>query len=133
MGNISHIHHIAIVVHSINEVRSFYEDALQLKISYTEEMPKRGIRTAFINIGETTIELIEPMGEQSEVRNFLDKRGPGLHHIAFKTDDIEGTEQRLREHDVALTYEQAQPGAHDTLVNFIHPKSSGGTLFEIVT
>ncbi len=132
MGTISHIDHVAIVVKSIDEVRAFYEDALGLKISHTEEMPRRGIKTAFISVGQTKIELIEPMHENSEVANFLAKRGPGLHHIAFKTDDIAGMEQKLTANHARLTYETAQAGAHQTLVNFIHPQSTGGTLLEIV-
>lgn len=132
MGTISHIDHIAIVVHSINQVRPFYEDALGLKISHIEEMPERGIRTAFIIIGQSKLELIEPLHEQSEVSKFLEKRGAGLHHVALKSIDIEETAEQLRKNHAELTYSNAKPGAHDTLVNFIHPKSSGGVLLEIV-
>jgi methylmalonyl-CoA epimerase len=133
MGHtLSHIDHIAIVVTSINEVRAFYEDALGLKIANFETISKRGIRTAFIPIGQTMIELIEPLHEQSEVSKFLEKKGPGLHHIAFKTANIKKTEAHLRTCQIRLTYENAQPGAHDSLVNFIHPQSSGGVLLEIV-
>ncbi len=132
MGTISNIDHVAIVVESIEHVNPFYENAVGLTISHIEEMPRRGIKTAFLKIGATTIELIEPMGENSEVANFLAKRGPGLHHIAFKTDDVEAMSQKAKEHGARFTYEDAQPGAHGTKVNFIHPKSSGGTLLEIV-
>ena len=132
MGVISHIDHVAIVVKSIDEVKAFYEKALGLKISHIEEMPRRGIKTAFITVGETKIELIEPMNENSEVANFLAKRGPGLHHIAFRTKGIEEMEEKLTAHNVRLTYDCAQAGAHGTRVNFIHPISTGGTLLEIV-
>jgi methylmalonyl-CoA/ethylmalonyl-CoA epimerase len=132
MGTISHIDHVAIVVKSINEARAFYEDALGLKISHIEEMPRRGIKTAFLSIGEVKIELIEPINEQSEVANFLAKRGPGLHHIAFKTSDIKAMETKLSRNNARLTYDSAQPGAHGTRVNFIHPQSTGGTLLELV-
>lgn len=130
--NISHIDHIAIVVHSINEVRPFYEDALGLKISNIEEMKDRGIKTAFISVGLTKIELIEPMHSSSEVSKFLEKRGPGLHHVAFKTADINALENQLSQNNARLIYDAPQKGAHETLVNFIHPKSSGGALLEIV-
>lgn len=129
---ISHIDHIAIVVQSISQVRPFYEDALGLKIESIEEMPERGIRTAFIAIGETRIELIEPMNEASEVAKFIEKRGGGLHHIALKTSDIEASEERLRKHNAVLITDGPRPGAHNTLVNFVHPKSTGGALVEIV-
>lgn len=132
MSKISHIDHIAVIVRSINEVRSFYEDALGLKIERIEELPERGIKTAFIPVGPTYIELIEPMNDQSEVSNFLEKRGPGLHHIAFKTNDLEGLETQITKAEASLIYEKPQTGAHKTLINFIHPKSSGGVLMEIL-
>lgn len=132
MGTILHIDHIAIVVENIDQVRAFYENALGLTISHIEEMPRRGIKTAFISVGQTKIELIEPMGEHSEVANFLAKRGPGLHHVAFKTENIKAMEENVKNSGARLTYESAQSGAHNTQVNFIHPKSSGGTLLEIV-
>lgn len=132
MGTISHIDHVAIVVESIDQVRTFYENALGLTISHIEEMPRRGIKTAFIFVGATKIELIESMHENSEVANFLKKRGPGLHHIAFKTDDVKLMEKKLTTAGAQLTYACARPGAHETLVNFIHPRSSGGVLMEIV-
>jgi methylmalonyl-CoA epimerase len=132
MSPISHIDHIAIVVLSIDQVRSFYEQALGLAITNTEEMPERGIKVAFITIGQTKIELIEPLHENSEVSKFLQTRGPGLHHIALKTADIKATETNLQKNHARLLYEQAKPGAHETMVNFVHPKSTGGALVEIV-
>lgn len=132
MGKISHIDHIAIVVTSISQVKSFYEDALGLKISCIEEMPERGIKTAFIELGVTKIELIEPLHDNSEVSKFLKTRGPGLHHIALKTPDIKAMETKLRTHKTELIYNEARNGAHNTMVNFIHPKSAGGVLVEIV-
>ncbi len=130
--NAKKIDHIAIVVKSISEIRSFYEDALGLPIEHIEELPERGIKTAFISVGEVKIELIEPLHENSEVSKFIEKKGPGIHHVAFKTSNIVGLEKHLRDHKVALTTEGPRPGAHNTLVNFIHPKSSGGVLYEIV-
>lgn len=132
MAKVSHIDHIAIVVRSINQIRSFYEDALGLKISHIEEMPERGIKTAFIFIGDTKIELIEAIDPCSEVSKFLEKRGPGLHHIAFKTENIHDMEQKLKNHPCSLIYDEARPGAHKSLVNFVHPSSTGGALVEIV-
>jgi methylmalonyl-CoA/ethylmalonyl-CoA epimerase len=129
--NISSIDHIAIVVKSISEVSSFYE-GLGLKIAHVEELAERGIKTAFIPVGPVMIELIEPMRENSEVAKFIKKRGPGLHHIAFKIKDIKSFEKNLREKQVIFTHERPSPGANNTLVNFIHPKSTGGVLLEIV-
>ena len=97
-----------------------------------EDLPERGIRTAFIPIGHSMIELIEPTSEDSEIAGFLKKRGPGLHHIALATPDIEASSADAKDAKARLIYEQAKPGAHGTKVNFIHPKSSGGVLLELV-
>lgn len=132
MGTISHIDHIAIAVTSISQVREFYESALGLKITHVEDMPERGIRTAFISVGNTKIELIEPINSQSEISTFLAKRGAGIHHIAFKTDNVDELTNHLRAHNVCPIYETARPGAHCTRINFIHPKDTGGALVEIV-
>lgn len=132
MTTISHIDHIAIAVKSINEVRDFYELALGLPLSQIEEMPERGIRVAFIRLGQSTIELIEPMHNQSEISSYLQKKGPGIHHLALNTKDINAIEGSLKQNGVRLTYYEAKKGAHGTKVNFIHPTSSGGPLIELV-
>jgi methylmalonyl-CoA/ethylmalonyl-CoA epimerase len=133
MSDIHLIHHVAIVVNSIEDARHFYEVCLGLKISQIEELPARGIRVAFIPLGESRLELIEPMHENSEVSKFLLTRGPGLHHVALKTNDMKASESRLRDYGCNLLYEEAKSGAHDSLVNFIHPKSTGGFLLELVS
>lgn len=132
MTTISHVDHIAIAVKSIDEVKSFYERALGLPISIVEEMPDRGIRIAFIQLGNTSIELIEPMHAHSEISSFLEKRGPGIHHLALNTRDIGAIEYQLKENGMRLVYEKAKTGAHGSLVNFVHPSSSKGPLIEIV-
>ncbi len=132
MNTISHIDHIAIAVHRISEVKDVYELALGLSISAIEEMPERGIRTAFIKIGQSTIELIEPMNENSEISSFLEKRGPGLHHMALATSDLEKSTGLAKDQGLKMIYPSARKGAHETKVNFIHPKSSGGVLLELV-
>lgn len=132
MSTISHIDHIAIAVKSIEEVRSFYELSLGLAITQVEEMPERGIRVAFIRLGLTTIELIEPLHANSEISSFLEKKGPGLHHVAFSSKDIGAQEVILRKNGVKLIYDHPKAGAHNTMVNFIHPKESQGALIELV-
>lgn len=132
MAGITHIDHLAIAVHRIDAVKEFFEKALGLSITQVEELPERGIRTAFIPLGQSMIELIEPMGENSEIAGFLEKRGPGLHHIALATPDIAISESHARAAGARLIYDEARPGAHATKVNFIHPQSSGGVLLELV-
>ena len=134
MTAVSRIDHIAIAVHSITEAAAFYIEGLGLTIAKIEEMPERGIRTAFINIGESMIELIEPLDNSntSEISKFLAKRGPGLHHVAFKTKDINQSSQQLKAQGSKLIYEEPQKGAHETRVNFVHPVSTNGVLIELV-
>ncbi|MCA9507994.1 MAG: methylmalonyl-CoA epimerase [Myxococcales bacterium] len=132
MTNISHIDHIAITVNRIDDVKDFYEQALGLKISHIEEVPERGIRTAFIKMGQSCIELIEPINENSEISASLKKRGPGLHHVAFATTNIKNSSEQALSQGVKLTYDLPQSGAHQTKINFIHPKSSSGVLIELV-
>lgn len=135
MTTISRIDHIAIAVHSIKDASQFYTKGLGLTIAKIEEMPERGIRTAFIKIGESMIELIEPLDnktQSSEISKFLAQRGAGLHHVAFKTENIGQSSQELKDQGARLIYEEPQKGAHDTRINFVHPKSSNGVLIELV-
>lgn len=133
MPNITKLDHIAIATPDLEESLRFWEQALGLKATHTEDLPDRGIRVAFLPVGETRIELITPLREGSEVSSFLDKRGGGIHHLAFSTPDVDGDVEELKQKGVRLTSEQAAPGAHGCRVAFIHPKASGGTLVELST
>lgn len=133
MTSISRIDHIAIAVRSIEEASIFYTNGLGLTIARIETMPERGIRTAFINIGETMIELIEPLNDSCEISKFLSKRGPGLHHVAFRTDNIDQSAARLKAQGARLVYDEPQKGAHNTTINFVHPSSAQGVLTELVS
>lgn len=129
----SALDHIAIATENLAESLAFYEKALGLVPTHVEELPERGIRVAFLPIGETRIELIEPLHEQSEVSAFLRKRGGGIHHLAFRSDDVDQAVAALKGEGIRLTADEAAPGAHGCRVAFIHPKSSGGTLIELST
>lgn len=133
MPKITKLDHIAIATPDLEESLRFWEQALGLKATHTEDLPDRGIRVAFLPVGETRIELITPLREGSEVSSFLDKRGGGIHHLAFSTPDVDGDVEELKKNGVRLTSEQAAPGAHGCRVAFIHPKASGGTLVELST
>jgi len=132
MTKVTALDHIAIATDNLQESLAFYREALGLSVSHTEELPDRGIRVAFLPIGDTRIELIEPMRDDSEVSRFLQKRGGGIHHLAFSTSDVDAHAAELKEKGVRLTGEVSM-GAHDCKVAFIHPKSSKGTLIEIST
>lgn len=125
------IDHIAIATKSLSQSLEFFEKKLGLKCDKIEELPDRGIRVAFLPIGDTRIELIEAMRDDSEISGFLEKRGPGLHHIAFEPDVIESEFERLQNEGVHFTGQSLTTGAHGAKVAFIHPKSSQGVLIEL--
>ncbi len=124
------VDHIGIAVRSIEESKALYE-RLGLEVTHIEEVPQELVRVAMIPCGETRIELLEPMSEASPVQKFLDKRGPGIHHICMRTDDIGAEDHRLRVSGFQLLREQPSLGAEGALVQFLHPKTAGGVLLEL--
>ena len=123
--------HIAIAVTDLQEsIRQFAED-FGLEFAGTEDVESAKTSTAFFPIQGTQIELIHPLKGEGPVVQYLAKRGPGLHHICFRTNDIEGDMVRLKAKGYRLLSEEPQPGAHGTRVVFIHPKSTGGVLIEL--
>jgi len=133
MVKVRALDHIAIATDDLDASLAFYESQLGIKASHTEDLEDRGIRVAFLPIGETKIELIAPLREGSEVSGYLDKRGPGIHHLCFSTPDVDADVEALKKEGVRLTSDKAAPGAHGCRVAFIHPKASKGTLIELST
>ena len=128
---ITRLDHIAVAVPDLAEgIRRFAED-FGLKFDGQEDVVSAVTSTAFFPIEGTRIELIHPLNGEGPVKKYLEKRGGGLHHICFETDDIEADMVRLREKGYRLLSDAPQPGAHGTKVVFIHPKSTGGILIEL--
>lgn len=127
---IGKVDHIGIAVRSIDEAMTFY-GALGLEIERIEEVPAEEVRVAFIACGETHLELLEPTSDTSPVAKFLDKRGPGIHHICLGTNDIQADDARLRDAGVNVLRPEPTVGAGGCLVQFVHPKSTGGVLLEL--
>lgn len=127
---IDRIDHVGIAVRSIEEARVFYE-ALGLEITEIEEVPQEGVRVALIPCGESRIELIEATSESSPIRRFLDRRGPGMHHLCLRTEAIVEDGERLREAGMELLRDEPTRGAGGCWVQFVHPSSSGGVLIEL--
>ena len=128
---IEKVDHIAIVVRSIEEALQVYEGALGFELTEVKEMPEQAVRIAFLPVGESEIELVEPLTADSGVARFLEKRGEGLHHICFEVDDIEVALQDLAAQGVRLIDRQPRRGAHGR-VAFLHPKSAHGVLIELI-
>lgn len=125
------IAHIGIAVHNIERALSFYTNSLHLKLKKIEVVKTEGVKVAFLQIGESYIELLEPISEQSPIQHFLDKRGPGIHHIALKVPNIQQKLNHLKATNIKLINEQAKAGANESQIAFIHPKSAHGVLFEM--
>ena len=125
------INHIGIAVESIDKVKDFYENVLGLRFEGIEEIEEQKIRAGIFYVGDIRIELLEPTSEDSPVAKFLDKKGPGIHHIAFSVERIEEKLDFFSKKDILLIDKTPRKGIHGTRIAFIHPKSTGGTLVEI--
>src|SRR5205085_12526312 len=122
--------HIGIAVRSIEAVKIY--EALGLKIDHLESVETQKVRTAFLSVGDSKLELLEPTSDDSPVAKFIEKRGAGIHHIAVRVDDIRAMLRRLKESGVRLIDETPRVGAGGCLVAFVHPSSANGVLLELV-
>jgi methylmalonyl-CoA/ethylmalonyl-CoA epimerase len=125
------IDHLGIAVESIESALSFYTDALGLAVAHTEEVEDQGVRVAMLPVGESRVELLEPVGPDTPVGKFLAKRGPGLHHVCYHVDDIHAALERLKASGARLIDERPRAGAGGHLVAFVHPSATGGVLVEL--
>jgi methylmalonyl-CoA/ethylmalonyl-CoA epimerase len=127
---IERIDHIGIAVRSIAEARGLYE-ALGLHVEEIEDVPHEGVRVALIPCGESRIELLEPTTEDSPIAKFLEKKGPGIHHLCLGSSDVRSDDARLREGGYQVLRPEPTRGAGGCWVQFVHPKSTGGVLLEL--
>ncbi len=125
------ISHIGIAVASIEETTPFYRDVLGMQFEGMEIVAEQKVKVAFFAVGESRIELLEPTGPDSPVAKFLEKNGPGVHHIAYQVDDLQQQLAELKASGVRLIDETPRTGAHNTRIAFMHPKASGGVLTEL--
>ena len=131
MAKIKRIDHIAIVVEDIERALSFWQDALGLELSHVEEIPSQQSLVAFLPTQESEVELVSPTADDTGVARYLAKRGPGMHHICFEVDDIDGALAQLKEKGVRLINEVPTSGAGGKRIAFIHPESANGVLVEL--
>jgi methylmalonyl-CoA/ethylmalonyl-CoA epimerase len=124
--------HIGIATHQLDQALALWRDALGLQVEFTEEVTEQGVRIAMLPVGETHIELLEPLSETSPVGKFLAKRGPGIHHVAIRVTDIWASLASLKEKGTRLIDETPRTGAGGCLVAFVHPSSANGVLLELV-
>ena len=126
------IAHIGIAVHRLDDVLPFYRDQLGMDVTEILELPERGLRIAMLPCGESILELMEPMGDASQIERFLEKRGPGIHHLCLGGGDLQSRLDSLKEDGVRLINSTPEIGAEGLPVAFIHPKATGGVLLELI-
>ena len=128
---IKKINHIAIAVNNIEEAAKFYQNVLGLNLTGVEVVAAQKTRVGFFKIGESNIELVQPAQPDSPLVKFLETKGAGTHHICFEVDDVEAEVKAYLEKGATLIDQKPRPGAHNTKVAFVHPKSSSGVLIEL--
>jgi methylmalonyl-CoA epimerase len=128
---VKRVSHVAIAVSDVAEAARFYEERLGLKMVGREDVSAAKVTVGFIPVGETRIELVQPASPESPISRFLETRGPGLQHICFEVDDVAAELKRLEAAGVKLIDKVPRPGAHGTMVGFIHPSAAGGVLVEL--
>ena len=129
--NLTHIEHIGIAVESIEQALPYWEGTLGLKCYNIEEVADQKVRTAFLRLGETKIELLEATSPESAVAKFIEKRGTGVHHIAYAVKNIEAALAEMEASGVQLLDKTPRKGAEGLSIAFLHPKSTGGVLTEL--
>lgn len=128
---IQQISHIGIAVNKLDEQIPFYRDTLKLEFLGTEEVAEQKVRVAMFNVGNVHIELLEPTSPESPIAKFIEKKGQGIHHIAYQVDNVRETIADLRAKNIAMIDNEPRCGAHDTQIAFVHPKATLGVLTEL--
>ena len=123
--------HVGIAVRSLDKALRPYVDGLGLSVDGTEEVAGERVRVAFLPVGETRIELLEPTAEDSPIARFIQRRGEGIHHLCFQVADLEAALERLKKAGVPLVDESPRAGAGGSRIAFVHPRGTGGVLIEL--
>lgn len=129
--DITHIEHLGIAVKSLDEAIPYYENVLGFKCYSIEEVADQKVRTAFFRVGQTKIELLEPTSEESTIAKFIEKRGEGIHHLAFATNGVAAALAEAEEKGIRLIDKAPRKGAEGLNIAFLHPKSTIGVLTEL--
>ncbi|MEA2246986.1 MAG: methylmalonyl-CoA/ethylmalonyl-CoA epimerase [Solirubrobacteraceae bacterium] len=126
------IDHVGLAVEDLDAAIALHEQTYGLTLSHREVVEEQGVEAVLLDVGESHVELLRPLDPASAVGRFLASRGPGLHHVAYRVDDIESALDALRERGMRLIDETPRVGIRDSRVAFVHPQSAGGVLTEIV-
>jgi methylmalonyl-CoA/ethylmalonyl-CoA epimerase len=127
----THIEHIGIAVNNLEKAVQYYQDVFGLECYAIEDVPEQKVKTAFFMLGQTKIELLESTDPESSIGKFIEKRGQGIHHIAFAVDDVNVALKEAESKGVVLIDQKARNGAEGLNIGFLHPKSTFGVLTEL--
>jgi methylmalonyl-CoA/ethylmalonyl-CoA epimerase len=131
MPTIKRIDHLAVLVEDIQQAVAFWRDGLGMEVSHQQDVPTEQARIAFLPVGDSEIELVQPTTDDSGLRRYLEKRGPGMHHVCLQVDDIEAMLARLKARGIELINEAPRTSADGKKYAFIHPRSAGGVMVEL--
>ena len=126
------IDHVGIAVEDIDTALAMYRDAFQMEFVHRETIPEQGVEAALLDVGDGHVELLQPLGPETAVGKFLSRRGPGVHHVAYRVDDLEAALAALAAAGLRLIDERPRRGIRNSRIAFLHPASTGGVLTEIV-
>jgi methylmalonyl-CoA/ethylmalonyl-CoA epimerase len=126
------IDHVGVAVDDLDSALALYEGTFGMPVAHRETVSDQGVEAVLLDVGDCHVELLRPLGERTAVGKFLARRGPGLHHVAYRVDDIESALARLRELEIELIDSEPRTGIRRSRVAFLHPRSTGGVLTEIV-
>jgi len=129
---LSLIDHVGVAVEDLDSALALYRDSLGMPLVHRETITEQGVHAALLDVGEGHVELLQPLGPETAVGKFLSRRGPGMHHIAYRVEDVEKTLAALAAAGLRLIDERPRKGIRDSRVAFLHPTSTGGVLTEIV-
>jgi methylmalonyl-CoA epimerase len=126
------IDHVGVIVADLDEAVALYSERLSMPVQHRETIEEQGVEAVLLGVGESHVELLRPLSAESSVGRFLERNGPGLHHVAYGTDDVDAALEAARAAGLAAIDEQPRRGIRGSRVAFLHPKSTGGVLTELV-
>ncbi len=126
------IDHIGVAVEDLEAAISLYEEAFAMPLAHRETVEQQGVEAVLLDVGACHVELLRPLGPETAVGKFLAKRGPGLHHVAYRVADIDAALRRLRDQGIELIDSEPRVGIRSSRVAFLHPRATGGVLTELV-
>jgi methylmalonyl-CoA/ethylmalonyl-CoA epimerase len=126
------IDHIGVAVEDLDEAVELYTKRLGMSLQHRETVEEQGVEAVLVGVGSSHVELLRPLGPETAVGRFLQRNGPGMHHVAYGTDDIDSALEEVRAAGLRLIDEQPRTGIRNSRVAFVHPKSTGGVLTELV-